>query len=374
MKYIHIAGTNGKGSVAEYISEIIMASGKSCACYTSPHLISHCERMRVDGKMIDEKTLQSLLEEVKQKGLGVNETLFAAYTAAAVLWFSRTDVEYAVMETGLGGRLDPTNHIKSDVTVLTPIDYDHENLLGASLTKIAQEKCGIIKRGVPVISAKQHKDVQELIAAHCKKNKSLVTFVEDVIHLPCVTGEQRFSYANEEYAIRSIGSCQPENAALAVRVALTLGQDIKSIKTGLKNAVLKCRTQYVGGNPNMIIDGAHNSSSIDMLVKTLSSRFADEKKVLLFACMKDKNYKAMISKLGNLFISAVITRVDENRGEDAEKLSKYLSSKTTCYIKEDIKEAFYKAKETAKKEKAMLVVCGSLYLAGAVTGFLNIKQ
>lgn len=371
MKYIHIAGTNGKGSVAEYISEIIMASGKSCACFTSPHLISHCERLRVDGKQIDENTLQSLLEEVKKKGLAVNATLFAAYTAAALLWFTRMGAEYAVMETGLGGRLDPTNCIDPDIIVLTPIDYDHENLLGTSLSEIAKEKCGIIKHGVPVISAKQHIDVQDLITAHCKKSESPLIFVEDVKHLSCSVDKQKFCYAGEEYAIRSIGNYQPENAALAVRVALTLGQNSKSIKTGLKNAILKCRTQYVGGNPNMIIDGAHNSSSIDMLIKTLNSRFADTKKVLLFACMKDKDYKTMISKLGPLFISAVITRVDENRGEDAKILRKHLYVYTDCYVEDDIQKAFHKAKDTAKKENAMLVVCGSFYLAGAILRFLK---
>lgn len=373
MKYVHIAGTNGKGSVAEYISEIIIASGNSCACFTSPHLVSPCERLRIDGKCIEENELNNLLIEVKEKSLASNDSLFASYTAAALLWFSRMGTEFAVIETGLGGRLDPTNCIKPDVVILTPIDYDHINLLGERLGQIAKEKCGIIKRGVPVVSAKQHKEARQVIVSKCKNTESSLMFADEINILLSSLDGQKFRFDNNDYSIRSIGKYQPENAALAILAAKTLGFGGKAISSGLRNTRLKCRTQYFSADPNMIIDGAHNSASIEMLMNTLKKHFKNIKKVLLFACMKDKDYKTMISKLGSSFSGVIVTRVDENRGESPKTLSKYFSRYTNCTIEEDSSKAFHEAKDAAKIEGALLIVCGSFYLAGAVSGFLEPK-
>ena len=150
MKYVHIAGTNGKGSVAEYISSIITAAGKKCGCFTSPHIVLPAERLRIDGRCIEEAVLDELIYEVKSKGLAVNDTLFSAYTAAALLWFKRSGVEYAVLETGLGGRLDPTNYVTPSIIVLTPIDYDH-GCAGKRLGNRTRERNN--KAKVPAISA-----------------------------------------------------------------------------------------------------------------------------------------------------------------------------------------------------------------------------
>mgnify|MGYP000853421061 FL=1 len=154
MKYVHIAGTNGKGSAAEYIYQIISAAGETCGLFTSPHLVSPTERFRANGRQISAAELDALLREVEQKKLAVNDSLFAAYTAAALLCFERLGLSYAVLETGLGGRLDPTNVVTPEISVLTAIGCDHVGLLGDTIEKIASEKAGIIKPGVPVVSAR----------------------------------------------------------------------------------------------------------------------------------------------------------------------------------------------------------------------------
>lgn len=366
MRIVHIAGTNGKGSVAEYISNMITAAGLKCGCFTSPHLISPTERIRLNGEPIKDDVLQDLMNEIRENRLAVNDSLFAAYTSAAMLWFSRIHADYAVMETGLGGRLDPTNSVQSDVVVLTSIDYDHTDLLGNRLEQIATEKCGIIKQGVPVVSAKQHSDVEEVIKTHCIQKHAHLSLVDDVQVLSAALEGQKFIFENNEYTISSIGQFQPENAALAILAAKTLGIPQQSIQKGLKNTVLKARTQYIPSNPLLLIDGAHNPAAVDMLVQTLGHHFENHKKVLLFACMKDKDYASMVDSLANHFYQVVVTNVDVERGADLSTLKNLFSSKTTCISEDNLDKAFSAAKQAAKAHDALLVVCGSLYLAGYI--------
>lgn len=371
MKFIHIAGTNGKGSVAEYISHIIIAAGHKCACFTSPHLVSPTERMRIDGEHIDAAILESLLKEVEEKKLAVNDTLFAAYTAAALLWFSRMGAEFAVMETGLGGRLDPTNSIQPSVVVLASVGFDHTDILGDSLSQIATEKCGIIKQGVPVVSASQHKDVKDVIVSRCVETSSPLEFAHEVNVLSSALNGQTFVFDGKEYSIRSIGKKQPDNAGLAILVVKNLGVTQQNICDGLINTQLKCRTQYIKGNPDIVIDGAHNPSSVDVLLSTLDEYFTRTNKVLLFTCMKDKDYLSMIAKLSPCFSSVVVTSVDEIRGADTEELSHHFSQTTHCEIEEDPIRAFKRAQEIANLEQALLVVCGSFYLAGSISKLIE---
>ncbi len=370
MRYIHIAGTNGKGSVAEYLSRIITAAGEKCGCFTSPHLISPTERFRIDDDYIQEDLLNSLLREVNKEELAVNDTLFAAYTAAALIWFERNGVETAVMETGLGGRLDPTNKIDPALTVLTPIDYDHMSLLGSSLEQIAYEKCGIIKPGVPVVSTRQKKEIEKIIISRCKELNAPLYFAEQVKSISSTLNGQIFSFEKEEYSINAIGTDQPDNAALATLAAKKIGVSHEHIKTGLINTKLRCRAQYINGIPDMLLDGAHNAGAIESLILTLKKHFNDRDKVLLFACMKDKDYKTMIKILDPYFSSVILTRVDETRGVQAEKLASLFSH--NCYIKEEPEQAFLLSSEKAREENALLTVTGSFYLCGDVLRQMNI--
>jgi dihydrofolate synthase/folylpolyglutamate synthase len=366
MKYVHIAGTNGKGSVSEYISSILTAAGYRCGCYTSPHLISPTERMRIGGEYIEEAELCSLLDEVKERSLALNDTLFAAYTAAALLWFERRKVDFAVIETGIGGRLDPTNRIQPSAVVLTTIDYDHMDLLGDTLEKIAEEKCGIIKLGVPVFSAMQREEAVKVIAARCRQTGAPLRFVRPVEIISSTVEGQSFEYSGSEYSIKSIGLMQPRNAALAILAAEELGINDKAIKAGLSSTILECRVQFVPGDPDILIDGGHNVGAIDELMSTLDAHFSERNKVLLFACMKDKDHAAIIEKLKGIFSDAFVTKVDDTRGASPEVLCDKFSEFTECTEEKDPARAFEKAKRIADEQNAMLVVCGSFYLAGAV--------
>ncbi len=364
MIYVHIAGTNGKGSVSEYMARILMAAGKRTGCFTSPHLISPTERMRIDGRNISDNELKALLEEVAQKKLAVNDTLFAAYTAAVMLWFERQGAEFAVIETGIGGRRDSTNVITPGVSILTPIDYDHMAILGNTLTEIAYDKSGIIKRGVPVVSADQPAEAIAVIERESRSLNAPLTVVPRVRIVSASPQGQAFELEGREYAIRMIGRHQPQNAALAAKAAQLLGIGEDATRQGLKDAALKCRAQFVPGQPDILLDGAHNAAAARALCAVLGDYFVDREKVLLFACMKDKDYAPMIKALAPYFYEVIVTTVGMEREADPEALCEQFRRHTACDVNRNTLSAFAQAKTAALDKGAMLVVCGSFYLAG----------
>lgn len=364
MRYVHIAGTNGKGSAAEYIYQIIMAAGKSTGCFTSPHLVSPTERFRANGRNIDAAELDALLLEVEQKKLAVNGSLFAAYTAAALLWFERIGVDYAVLETGLGGRLDPTNIVTPEVSVITSIGYDHMDLLGDTIEKIAAEKAGIIKPGIPVVSARQLPEAEAVVQAAAECRQTPVYFLPEIKVLAASLEGQTFESDGHRYHIRGIGERQPEAAALAALSAREMGFGEDAIQAGLARAVLSCRTEYISGSPDILLDGAHNGPAVTALCRTLDRYFSDRRKVLLFACMKDKDYVDMVEQLAPRFERVVVTSVDAERGADPMTLKAMYGMHTECALEENVQSAFEKARGFAVEYSSLLVVCGSFYLAG----------
>ncbi len=365
MKFIHIAGTNGKGSVAEYLYNIIMASGASCGCYTSPHLVSPTERIRLNGSEIRAAELDMLMQRVANNGLAVNETLFAQYTAAAFEWFGEHNPQYVVIETGLGGRFDPTNILEDKTVILTPISHDHMQYLGYDIKDIAEEKCGIIKKSNYIISETQSNQVKHVIGIRCQKKKAELHYTDDIKITSKSLQRQTFVYRKKSYKINSFGRYQPHNAAAAIDCALHLGIDYESIYKGLERTVMIARTQYVQGEPPMLIDGAHNPAAAMMLAKTLDDFFKEEKKVLLFACMHDKDYSSMVKMLAPYFEYAVVVSADMKRGADIHELKQLFSKHIKARAELDIHSGLVMAKKTAVKKGAMLVVCGSLYLAGS---------
>ncbi len=366
MIYVHIAGTNGKGSVSEYMACILMAAGKRTGCFTSPHLVSPTERIRLDGKNIGEAEFDALLSEVAAKKLAVNETLFAAYTAAALLWFERKGADFAVIETGIGGRHDSTNVITPGVSILTPIDYDHMAILGNTLTEIAYDKSGIIKRGVPVVSAAQPQEAMSVIESESRSLNAPLTVVPPVRIVSASPQGQTFELEGKEYFINMIGRHQPQNAALAVKAAQALGIGDEAIKQGLGDTALKCRAQFVPGAPDILLDGAHNAAAARALCAVLDDYFADRRKTLLFACMKDKDYAPMIEALAPYFDEVTVTSIGMEREADADALCAQFRQYTACRIDRDSLSAFAQAKAAAQERGAMLVVCGSFYLAGLI--------
>jgi dihydrofolate synthase/folylpolyglutamate synthase len=368
MKYVHIAGTNGKGSAAEYIYNIIMAAGESVGCFTSPHLVSPTERLRANGQQIGAAELDALLLEVRHKKLAVNGSLFAAYTAAALLWFERLGLEYAVLETGLGGRLDPTNVVTPEISIITSIGYDHMDLLGKTIKKIATEKAGIIKEGVPVVTVRQLPEADLVIRKTCARKGCALSVADNVKVLDASLTGQTFETEGRQYWISGIGERQPEAAALAALTARELGFAEEAISSGLACTVIPCRTEYIPGQPDVLLDGAHNGPAVASLCRTLDKYFADRKKVLLFACMKDKDGADMAGQMAPYFEQVIVTNVDAVRGEDTRALENLFGNETECISDDNPLEAYDKAKEAASESGALLVICGSFYLAGLVRG------
>lgn len=374
MKFVHIAGTNGKGSVSEYIYRILMAAAKSTGCFTSPHLVSVTERVRFNGRDISAAEYGAAMDEAASRRLAVNASLFAQQMAAALLWLERGGAEWAVMETGLGGRLDPTNALNPEVTVLTSIGIDHTDLLGESLEQIAAEKCGVIKPGVPVVSAPQHKVVTDMISETCARLGCALRVAEGAQPISASLAGQAFEFEGREYAIRMIGAAQPVNAAAAILAAQALGLPRFAIEQGLKEAAVPCRTQYIPGAPDMLLDGAHNAPAIDMLLQTLDQYFQGREITLLFACMRNKDYAGMAQRLGPRCRKAFVTNVDLERGMDAAALQSLFAAHTDCTAEGGPERAFARARAYARESGALLLVCGSLYLAGRVWGIVREKR
>jgi dihydrofolate synthase/folylpolyglutamate synthase len=371
MRFVHIAGTNGKGSVSEYIYRILMAAGKRTGCFTSPHLVSVTERIRLNGREISAAEYGAAMAEAAERHLAVNDSLFAQQTAAALLWLERSGAEWAVMETGLGGRLDPTNTLSPEVTVLTSVGIDHTDVLGDRLEQIAAEKCGIIKPGVPVVSAPQHKVVADMIADTCARLGCALRVADNVKIKRASLAGQAFEFEGSEYDTRMIGAMQPVNAALAILAARTLGLPQAAIKAGLKEAMVPCRTQVIPGEPEMLLDGAHNAPAVDALLQTLDQYFAGREVTLLFACMRNKDYAGMAQRLGPRCRRVFVTNVDLERGMDTATLQNLFAGYTECTAGDDAERALEQARGYAREHGALLLVCGSLYLAGRVWGSLR---
>jgi|AGTN01.3.fsa_nt_gi folylpolyglutamate synthase/dihydrofolate synthase len=373
MRFVHIAGTNGKGSVSEYIYRILRAAGKRTGCFTSPHLVLPTERIRLNGRDIPMAEYGAAMAEAAERKLAVNDTLFAQQTAAALLWFRRNGAEYAVIETGIGGRMDATNVLTPQVSVLTSIGIDHTDILGGTIEQIAYDKCGIIKPGVPVVSAPQHKIVADMIADTCARLGCALRFAEGVQVTGASLQGQAFEFEGNQYAIRMIGAGQPVNAAAAILAAQGLGLPQSAITQGLKETMVPCRTQFIPGTPDMLLDGAHNAPATDMLLQTLDRHFAGREVTLLFACMRNKDYSGMAQRLGPRCRKAFVTNVDAVRGMDTAALRKLFAAYADCAAEDDAARAYDLAREHARERGALLLVCGSLYLAGYVWGSLQYR-
>ena len=374
---IHIAGTNGKGSTAVMTASILEEAGYSVGLFTSPHLEDECERVQIwDGthRMIEQAELDSLKERVYSVEEDVKKTLhnagleygkltvFEVYTAAAYLYFAKEQPDYVVLETGLGGRLDSTNTLEKPlVSVITQVGLDHTAQLGNTIFKIAREKAGIIKPGVPVVSQTGDLNTKNIFRRMAAENGSEFIDVSEVAD----------SYRKYELAMK--GEHQIRNAATAVEAIKAAGIEVseEAIENGLANAWLPGRFEILndepGEEPVFIIDGAHNPDAISELVKTYEafSRTNKIKRTLvIFGCMKDKNSVRMVQLLtgGLKGCSYAAAAVDYERAEDPERIGELIAGcGHGCMVFESTREAYEYAKDSAFQ---CILTTGSIYLAG----------
>lgn len=369
---IHIAGTNGKGSVAIMMASILEEAGYSVGLYTSPHLELEAERVQVWDKgshrMIPQDHFDELMDRVRDVIHEIDaeySSVFMIYTAAAYLYFAETKPDYVVLECGVGGRLDMTNTIKDPVvSVFTQIGLDHTQSLGNTIFRITREKAGIIKPGVPVVSQTPDLTVKNILRRTAEENGC------------SFTDASMFFDNYRKYSLAMRGEHQLRNAATAAEAIKASGIDVseKAIASGLSKAVNPGRFEVISEKPYWIIDGSHNPDAIEALIETFS-RFTREKNIkrtlLIFGCMRDKNSRRMVQLLtgkGNMRgVSFAAVAIDYERAEDPETLAgMFADAGRGCTYYQSAEEAF---NEAMASDFECILITGSIYLAGTMRGY-----
>ena len=380
LKFIHISGTNGKGSVLAYLSTILSGGGYRTGRYISPTLFSYRERIQVDEQKIEKESLAhhvtamaKAIEEMKAENAG-NPTAFEVETALAFLYFKEKDCDIVVLETGLGGALDATNIIKTTVMeVIAPISMDHMEFLGDTLEKIAMQKAGIIKPHTAVVSASQEPDAKKVLDHVCKENQCSMYMVDpaqitDVLY---DVEEQQFSYKNwKNVKITLAGSYQILNAALAlegVEELRRLGYHLseEQVRQGLYRAVWRGRFTLLSKNPAVIIDGAHNPGAAKELKHSLDLYFKGKDLYYIFGVFQDKDYQEVIRLTAPLAKHIVTVQTPGNpRALPANELKEAVQAvNPSVEAAQSIQEAVKKSLQLAKKEDA-IIIFGSLSFLG----------
>lgn len=321
---IHVAGTNGKGSTCAMIASILHASGKNIGLYTSPHLIKFNERIRINGYPIPDKQIITFMKKVGPFVQENESTFFETTTAMAFDYFKEQKVDVAVIETGLGGRLDSTNVIKPKVTVISHISMDHMDILGKDIGKIANEKAGIIKNDVPLIIAKQIPKVKNILLKKAKDKRAPVTELGAISNISATTSGTNFQYEDDQYITSLIGEHQALNAALAIECINQFEPGLQNqiIHYGLRKVRWPARIQQL--DDSLYYDVAHNEAGLAFLLKTIRSMYPDVPIIGLFCLKGDKEFNSLTKNLSGQFSKLFVT-TDQNRLLlSSEKLSEKL--------------------------------------------------
>lgn len=372
-RYVHIAGTNGKGSVAAFTANILQKAGFKTGLTISPYVLDFRERFQIDGQMIPPETLERLAAKVRAAAETLAETpvQFEAVTALALCWFDEEHCDVAVLETGLGGRFDATNAVENTlVAAITRIDLDHTELLGDTVEKIAAEKAGIVKPGcIAVTYPVQEKEALQAIAAACIREKAdLVAPEAEDIHLR--RGdlfENRMEYGGYEVNLALPGAHQACNAAMAIEIALALwrqGLDIpdEAILEGLEATRFPARIEVLRSQPLVLLDGSHNPAGAAALAATLGAQKLPQKPAAVLGVLADKAAAEMLRALGDSFSTIYAVTPDCPRAMSADELARLASQElpeVPVYPCADLGQAL----DTALGLPQGAVVCGSLYLA-----------
>ncbi len=384
-KSIHVAGTNGKGSVCTFISEILQNSGYKVGLYTSPHLMDVRERIRVGKEFIGEKYFAYLINSIREKFKYFSEedtpTYFEVLTCLAFQFFKEMNIDFGVIEVGLGGRFDATNLVNPELSIITSISYDHTEYLGKKIEEIAFEKGGIIKKGVPVCFGGKSPTAWKVLRriAREKGCEAFWLYDKKFDFKRIISGGKRGFYIKslkDTYEIfPSVnGLFQGENIALAILASEIIRERVFNIKKefivkGIEGTVLEGRMEILNREPIIIIDGAHNPDGARKLLTSLRE-IGIKSFVLLYASMRDKEIEKISKILFPYAKKIVLTKVEETRGEEPENIAKRSLVKRDFIIERDFEKAYKKALSLCSSSDSLLVT-GSLYLAGAVKKILR---
>ena len=380
LKAIHIAGTKGKGSTASLIASILKEAGFITGLYTSPHLISFRERIRLNAKMIEEDALCEILSSIEphlEEMRKENISLFEICTAIAFIYFKQKGTDFAVIEAGLGGRLDATNVLDSLVSVIAPISLEHTRVLGSTIREITLEKAGIIKKDSICISSPQDKEAMDVIEKTCAKNKTRLYIVGRDIHVEekyFDRDKQRFNVwsAFGEHPLLTLslrGEHQIINAATAIGAvdALRLYNvfvSASAVKEGVEKAEWPGRLEVISTDPMIVVDGAQNVASSLALMKALKRHFSFRNLILVLGISKDKDINGICGVLSKEASRVILTRANNPRAADPQVLRKHIRGKPVETF-QDSKDALRRISSLTGKNDLALVT-GSLFLVGEV--------
>ena len=371
----HIAGTNGKGSTAAMLHRILSQSGYCTALYTSPHLVSFTERIRVKDQEISPSEVVALAQEIWDRTASANVllTFFEFVTVMAFIHFARRNIDVAVVEVGLGGRLDATNLVRPVVSLISTISKDHEAYLGSDLISIAREKGGIIKRGVPVVCGALPIEVAALFKRMADEHDARSCFLGRDFIFSLKNGD-RFDYRGLKWRLDGLdvalrGQHQKRNAALALAGLELAAHDFpvekSALRQGLRTVRWPGRFEIIQDHPAIVLDGAHNGEGVRALIEELQ-RFREQRRVrLLFASMDDKDWRLMLDCFSEVVDEIVLTRVAMERCANPFQLASQLGGKVPCRAIQAVPAALQYLLEHAAFEDIILVA-GSLYLIGEV--------
>lgn len=379
-KYIHIAGTNGKGSVAAFLSSVLKEAGYKVGLYTSPHLVRFTERFRINDKEISPQEAARLIFELKKVFVPEEPpTFFEATTAMAIIYFSRKDTDIDIMEVGMGGRLDATNVIYPLISIITNIGLDHQEFLGSRLIDIAAEKAGIIKEGVDLITGVDQPHLIRFFEKRAKEEDAPILRIGKDVRYRKVSG--KINYYGIKRVIKGIepginGIFQAKNVALAIATLEILEEKgfnipIDAIYKGIKNTFWPGRMHIISNSPKIVLDGAHNPYAIKMLSYSIKKEFEGHRIILVIGIMKDKDIKGMLKNIVPVSDYVIYTRPVYSRAAPAELLREY----GKCFNKPAVvipvlTDAIDKARDIAGPNDVILIT-GSLFTVGEALAYLD---
>jgi dihydrofolate synthase / folylpolyglutamate synthase len=406
---VHVGGTNGKGSTSAMIASVLRTSGLTVGLFTSPHLISFTERIRVNGKEITGNDVISLAAEIRDVVSGLDEfspTFFEVVTAISMLHFKSNEIDIAVMEVGMGGRLDATNIIVPEVSVITNIGYDHKEFLGDTLREIAREKAGIIKEDIPVVAAYQDREVLDVLEMTAyEKHADLYLYGRDFSPLLksenvsglCFDYRDSDSFAIHDLILPLTGQHQMQNASLAIKAARIVLDNLrasgssgheedtsKSIKDGIAAVKWQGRLEYIQENPPILIDAAHNPAAADALARALKRNFLEtyKKIIIILGIMADKDIKGIMEPLLPLASEVILTAPSYSRAASPEHLADIAHSLgfSEVQIAPTVKDAVEMGMKTCLRDEddgsgklPLILITGSFYTIGEAKEMLGQK-
>jgi dihydrofolate synthase / folylpolyglutamate synthase len=384
-KAVHIAGSKGKGSTSAMIAAGLQAASYKTGLYTSPHLVTLRERIQVDGKPILKRELESLVARMRPHVEAVDHdktygelSTFELLTAAAFMQFQQKAVDFQVLETGLGGRLDATNVVTPEVCIITSISLDHTEVLGDTLARIAAEKAGIIKPGRPVVSSAQAEEAAQVIREACqKKGARLISVGSDIVwrkldsNLSGQSLEVQGLKGSYRITIPLLGAHQLQNAAAAVGALEVLGVPRKSIEAGLAKTDWPGRLQILRRRPLLVVDGAHNRDSASKLKEALKEYFHFDRLILIIGTSADKDVSGIIEELAPLANTVIVTRSRHPRATKPEILAgEFARLGVQAERAEDVARAVAEAQGKAGRGD-LICATGSLFLVAEVIEYVK---